>query len=60
MEKEKKELFKKLFSDYCHEQVRKGNCDDKECEFCSVNEAYHEIFDEPETEKEESDEYDED
>ena len=52
------DTFKRLFSDYCFQEIRKGHCAEDDCEFCSVNHAYDKIFyDSVDDEDEEDDEF---
>lgn len=44
MEKAGLDFFKVLFSRYCREEVNEGHCNDGDCEFCPVNQAYERIF----------------
>lgn len=39
------ELFKQMFSEYCHNEIEAGKCDSfYGCSDCSINKAYKEIF----------------
>ena len=35
-----KSSLREAISDFCHWRVAQGICDDNDCEFCCVNEAY--------------------
>ena len=45
MTKEEKSTFKELFGKYCRQEVDKGHCEADTCEWCPINKAYNEIFD---------------
>lgn len=39
------ELFKQMFSKYCHNEIEAGHCDSfYGCGNCPINAAYNEIF----------------
>ena len=44
MENQDRQTFKKLFSQYCEEEIAKSHCDDGACSCCPINRAYIEIF----------------
>ena len=44
MNKQEMKAFRELFSKYCRQEINKGHCESDGCEFCSVNNAYDEIF----------------
>ncbi len=50
MNAEDVQRFKELFRTYCRQERNAGHCDDDDCELCSVNRAYEEIFDNVATE----------
>lgn len=39
-----KSEFKKMFSEFCNSEIRKGKCEECDCAFCVVNSAYERIF----------------
>lgn len=44
MSKEEMQVFSKLFSKYCRQEINRGHCEPDCCDFCPVNSAYDEIF----------------
>ena len=44
MSKEEMQVFSKLFSKYCRQEINRGHCAPDCCDFCPVNSAYDEIF----------------
>ncbi len=44
MSKEEMQVFSKLFSQYCRQEINRGHCEPDCCDFCPVNSAYDEIF----------------
>ena len=39
-----KELFKKMFSEYCNSEINAGHCEEYDCQWCAVNMAWDKIF----------------
>ena len=44
MSKEDMQMFSKLFSQYCRQEINRGHCEPDCCDLCPVNSAYDEIF----------------
>lgn len=47
------ELFKQMFSEFCSNEVKDGNCDGAYCGACCVGQAWERIFWEDEQDYEE-------
>ena len=59
MTKYEMQRFRELFNKFCRGEINNGKCEASDvCECCSVNQAYNEIFNNPENEMDE--EYDDD
>lgn len=44
MSKEEMQVFRKLFRQYCRQEINRGHCEPDCCDCCPVNSAYDEIF----------------
>lgn len=44
MSKEEMQVFSKLFSQYCRQEINRGHCEPDCCDLCPINSAYDEIF----------------